>query len=178
MTTYNHMSATQAYESAARTIGTYSAELQKAKTNQLRKLADQMRILADAFDKHPETWTRGTYADHLDHQVCSVGMLQAGYRKKAGLRNLDVPIVSRPALRDVLIGLNDSITWTSEGYRYVGPKNLVRVYRILAKRIDQFAAEREAGRVFTIGETEEFVAQPLKTAARKAGWYANRKVAA
>lgn len=183
-----YMSAAQAYEQAARRVEHAAGVLAIYGRKELTRAINQFDLLADAFEKYPETWTIGTYASKADHTVCSVGMLHKKYRKDAGLTDklADVPsITGKLVLVDFIISLNDALAggyFENDEHRYVprstmGPKNIVRVYRIIADGLRQVLALKEQGKSVKSDDVVRLVCGPLNRAATKAAWNSKNKIA-
>lgn len=181
MNHHDHMRASEAYAEAAERVNEAAGLLAHLKPNQLRKAIDQFDLLIDAFEKFPETWTCGTFASKHDHAVCSVGMLRMGYRKRAGLTEklATVPTISTKAvLNDFIIRVNDSFAWHAPMPPLtMGPKNIVRVYRIIADGLRQVLALKEQGVTVRSNDVDRIVGGALRRAATKAAWNSKNKIA-
>lgn len=186
-TTEKYMTATQAYGTAAGAVEVFAGQLGCSTAKELRQLASDMDVLADVFERRPETWTHGKFYDHTQHKVCSVGMLYPEFRKNAKLKGLGMKKVPRRRLDDngaygglnsFLIEINDSSVWGGY-YLWMGPKNTVRVYKILAPAMRKLADMRVENHAPLKTEVVESVlCGPLNAARKKAMWYRNNKIGA
>lgn len=191
--TEKFLTAAQAYNKAVSAVEVFAGALGTSTAKDLRRLADDMDVLADVFARRPETWTAGTFYDPDTRKVCSVGMLYPEFRTRAKLKGLNLKKVTRrraskdtsfyDGLNSFLIEINDSMLWNvTDSKIWMGPKNMVRIYKILAPAVRKLADIRaQDGIALKTEVVEATLCGPLKTAARKAGWYASHtesKVAA
>lgn len=184
-----YMTAAQAYGKAISVVEMYAGQLGTSTAKELRRLADDMDVLADVFARRPETWTSGVFYDDYDRKVCSVGMLYPAFRNKAKLQGLKLKKVTRRSevsgspydgLNSFLIEINDSTLCPRQGaILWMGPQNVVRVYKILAPAVRKLADLRaESHRPLKTEVVEATLCGPLKVAHKKATWYRTNKIGA
>ena len=187
MSDTKYMSATEAYKAAQRAVQYFAGELGRNSTpTQLRRLADDMDMLADVFDRRPETWTAETFFDPHARKVCSVGMLYPKFRNKAKLKGLKLKKVTRrtdnkvsahdDGLNSFLIEINDArLSGRYDDVLFLGPKNAARIYKVLAPAVRKLADLRAKGGPLKTEVVKATLNGPLRAAENKASWYSTHK---
>jgi hypothetical protein len=174
-----YMTASEAYRQIIRCVDSHAGWLSVASDKTLVKLAIELDALADYFEAHPDRWTRGAY--HEGSKVCSVGLLRGNSRKAAGITDFTRPAsLDRMVGRDFIISMNDAhapIDWSNYVYgsvRYMGPKNIVRTYRLVVSCVHQMIEARQAAKYagvrYRSNDVVALFTKRLEAAARKAEW--------
>jgi hypothetical protein len=176
-----YMTAAQAYRQAIHSVEVHAGWLSKATDKTLVKLTTELDAIADYFEAHPDRWTQGEFVDYADKTVCSVGLLQSASRKAAGITDFTRPAeIGRIVGSYFIISMNDAhppIDWNNysgEPRQYMGPKNVVRTYRIVSSCITQLIDARQAAKYagvpFKSDDVLALFSKRLEAAARKAEW--------
>lgn len=172
-----YMSAADAYRATDGTVALHAGWLSNLSITQLIKLRDELDAIADYFERNPSRWTFGDY--RREDQVCSVGLLRGNDRRAAGIKDFVRPrTVDRLVGRDFIITLNDErvAVRTYEQYvgadplfRRMGPRNIVRVYRLIAEVLDDLILHRQLiNEKMTSDHVLNKFSKRLEAAARKA----------
>jgi hypothetical protein len=169
-----YMTAAQAYREIILGVKGYAGWLSMANDKTLVKLAIELNAIADYFEAHPDRWMYGDYRE--GNQVCSVGLLRARSRKAAGITDFTPPVeINRAVGGHFIISMNDACLpndWRDP--RHMGPKNVVRTYRIVSscvrQLIDARQAAKYAGVPFKSDDVVALFSKRLEAAARKAEW--------
>jgi hypothetical protein len=161
------MTAAQAYRQAAHECEQYAGWVATHPIKTLARFATELEVIADHFEAHPDRWTFGSYRD--GNKVCSVGLLNHYHRKAAGIKDFVRPRSlnsSTTVWTSFLIQLNDASDGADE---FMGARNVVRVYRVLAKAVRDLIVMRQGGSI-TSDEVTALINRRMEAAARKAEW--------